>query len=288
MSVDNAQDELEVQEDQEVKESILSRKPYEGQERAEALVPENAPTEDEDEELSKSEETDELDPEEKTFKKRYGDLRRHSTKKQRDLQKRIEALESSLEENKANPQMPVDEEAIAAWKEEYPEAYDVFVQVARQEADGKMSEVQALRQELDEAHLETAQEKAVNVIRERHPDWDDIRESDDFHIWASEQPQSIQDTVYDNETDGEAAARVLDLFKLDNDMSTNVSSNPKKEMKKAAAELVTRSNSKSAVVDGKPKKVWKTSEISKMSLSEYERHEDDILLAREEGRLVEG
>jgi len=50
---------------------------------------------------------------------------------------------------------------------------------------------------------------------ERHPDFEDIRNSDDFHGWAKEQPKVIQDWIYSNANDAELASRALDLFKKD-------------------------------------------------------------------------
>jgi hypothetical protein len=34
-------------------------------------------------------------------------------------------------------------------------------------------------------------------VKERHPDFEDIRNSDDFHGWAKEQPASIQAWIYE-------------------------------------------------------------------------------------------
>ena len=50
---------------------------------------------------------------------------------------------------------------------------------------------------------------------EKHPDFDEIRNSDDFHSWAKEQPQSIQDWIYNNSNNPDLASRALDLFKKD-------------------------------------------------------------------------
>ena len=62
----------------------------------------------------------ELSPEEKNFKKRYGDLRRHSQKKEEEFNAKIEALEAKL--NKAAKQelvLPKTDEELEAWTKEY-------------------------------------------------------------------------------------------------------------------------------------------------------------------------
>ena len=33
------------------------------------------------------------------------------------------------------------------------------------------------------------------------PDFDELRESDDFHNWAEEQPKWVQDALYENQDD---------------------------------------------------------------------------------------
>ena len=48
-----------------------------------------------------------------------------------------------------------------------------------------------------------------------HPDFDKIRESDEFHDWAEEQPKWVQDALYDNDNDARSAARAIDLYKVD-------------------------------------------------------------------------
>ena len=62
---------------------------------------------------------------------------------------------------------------------------------------------------------ELIRQDAEKRLMERHPDFEDIRNSDDFHGWAKEQPKSIQDWIYNNADDADLASRALDLFKKD-------------------------------------------------------------------------
>ena len=42
-----------------------------------------------------------------------------------------------------------------------------------------------------------------------------IRDSDEFHEWAEEQPKWVQDALYENDNDARSAARAIDLYKAD-------------------------------------------------------------------------
>ena len=74
-------------------------------------------------------------PEEKTFKKRYGDLRRHSQKQKQDFDEKISALESQLSEaTKAQIQLPKSEEEIEVWSKEYPDEAAIIETIAIKKA----------------------------------------------------------------------------------------------------------------------------------------------------------
>ena len=60
-----------------------------------------------------------------------------------------------------------------------------------------------------------AREKAEVELLRLHPDFNDIRDSDDFHEWADEQPKWVQDALYENDNDARSAARAIDLYKAD-------------------------------------------------------------------------
>jgi hypothetical protein len=82
-------------------------------------------------------------------------------------------------------------------------------------------------------------EKAEAELMRIHPDFDDIRDSDDFHEWAEEQPKWVQDALYDNDNDARSAARAIDLYKADKGITE------KKPSNKDAAKSVETRNSRS-------------------------------------------
>ena len=117
---------------------------------------------------------------------------------------------------------------------------------------------------------------------DKHPDFEDIRNSDDFHGWAKEQPKSIQDWVYNNADDADLASRALDLFKRDIGMDVPKKSNSQKS-RKSAADMVS---TKTTTVEPQQQKVWTEKEIAAMSMDEFDRYEAEISEAMQQGRIA--
>ena len=92
--------------------------------------------------------------------------------------------------------------------------------------------------------LNATKEKAEAELMRLHPDFGDIRDSDEFHEWADEQPKWVQDALYDNDNDAKSAARAIDLYKVDK----NIIKKP--NVKNDAAKAVkTKNNSTEPDVD---------------------------------------
>jgi hypothetical protein len=109
------------------------------------------------------------------------------------------------------------------------------------------------------------------------------KNSEDFHNWAKEQPQSIQDWVYSNANDADLATRALDLFK--NDLGIGVPEKKKSSSKKtkSAADMVS---TKTTNIEPQQQKIWSEKEISAMSMDEFDKHEAEISEAMQQGRIV--
>ena len=83
---------------------------------------------------SEEEESDEnLSREEKSFKKRYGDLRRHMADKEKEWKEKMES-------NTSTPlRAPSSDEDIEAWAEKYPDVAAIVETIASKKADEKLS-----------------------------------------------------------------------------------------------------------------------------------------------------
>ena len=127
---------------------------------------------------------------------------------------------------------------------------------------------------------QSAEERLIS----KHPDFEDIRNSDDFHSWAKEQPKSIQDWIYKNADDADLASRALDLFKKDIGMETsNTKPSSTKPTRGSAADIVS---TKTTSVETQQEKVWSEKEIAAMSIAEYDKYENAISEAWQEGRII--
>jgi len=223
-----------------------------------------------------------LNAEEKSFKKRYGDLRRHSQQQQTTLQKQIDELRSQLQQSTEKQiSLPKSEEELAEWAKTYPDVAKIVETIAIKKAKEQTQALDERFKQLDEREHKTSKDKAEAELMRLHPDFDVIRDDDDFHNWVEEQPKWIQDALYDNESDAKAAARAIDLYKADKGIKVK-----KSTADKSAAESVNTRSSRSAPTGESTDGVFYESQVSKMSTFEYEKNQEAIAKALQSGKFV--
>ena len=219
-----------------------------------------------------------LSAEERTYKKRYSDLRKHLNKQSEEI-KELKAQMAEAAKGQLLP--PKSDEEIDAWTKKYPEIASIVETKAAKIAEEKFAKADKRLQEIDKLNAETQRTKAENAIRKIHPDFDELRESDDFHNWAGEQPKWVQDALYENLDDPRSVVRVIDLFKVDNGMDIK---SKKKTTKEAASQVKTKRTTK---IDGEGVSGQiLESQVQKMSAKEYEARSDDIMEAIRSGKFV--
>lgn len=237
------------------------------------------------EELKKDEMQEEaVGKEEESFKKRYGDLRRHLADKEKDWTKRLETLETQL--NKATKNeliLPKSEEEIDEWSKQYPDVAGIVETIASKKARESSAEIEKRLKEIETLRESAKKEKAEAELLALHPDFDKIRDSDEFHNWAEEQPKWVQDALYENPDDARSAARVIDLYKADNNIA-KVSST--KNSDKEAASAIRPSRSRSTPQADETASYLKESQVNRMSAQEYEKNSDNIMEAIRSGKFV--
>ena len=221
----------------------------------------------------------ELNAEEKSFKKRYGDLRRHMSEKENEWKERLSALEKRMEGENIRP--PKSSEDIEQWASKYPDVAGIVETIAAKKAQEMFSKAEGKLQELNEAHEEASRVKAENIIRKTHKDFDDLRAADEFHDWADEQPKWVQDALYENSDDPKSVVRVIDLYKSDKGLTPAA----KKEKTKAAASSVTR-RTKTQVDVADANDVIRESDVARMSDKQFEERSDEINKAIRSGKFV--
>lgn len=115
-----------------------------------------------------------------------------------------------------------------------------------------------------------------------HPDFGEIRDSDDFHDWADEQPKWVQDALYENDNDARSAARAIDLYKADR----GITSDKKKKSSKGAAEAVSTKRERNTPQADETSTYLKESQVQAMSPQEYEKRSDEIMEAIRTGKFI--
>lgn len=231
------------------------------------------------EETEAQEDDSRLSAEEKSFKKRYGDLRRHMSDKEKEWNEKLEALEARSKREGIVP--PKSDEDIEKWASEYPDVAGIVETIAAKKAQEMFNKAESRLQELDEAHSEAQRVKAENIIRKSHEDFDELRQSDQFHDWADKQPKWVKDALYENMDDPASVVRVIDLYKIDNGMTVAA----KKQSKKAAASTVAKGTRTSIDAEGAQGTI-KESDVAKMSNKEFEEMQDKINEAMRKGKFV--
>ena len=230
------------------------------------------------EEVSEEDDT-KLSGEEKSFKKRYGDLRRHMNEKEKSWKDKFETLENRLSNEVITP--PKSDEDIAAWAEKYPDVAGIVETIAQKKAQELFNKTENRIEELNEAQSETARIKNENIIRETHSDFDQLREADEFHNWVDNQPKWIQNALYENADDAASVVRVIDLYKVDKGLTTK----DKKAKSKAAASMVSKGSKAKVDADDSSNSI-RESDVAKMSNSEFEKKSEEITQAMRSGKFI--
>ena len=217
------------------------------------------------------------------YKKRYDDLKKHYDSKLNEFKSREQELLEQAAENRPSYVAPKSPEELEKFREEYPDVYEVVETVSHLQSEEKSKDLREKLEKLQSREQELIRKDAEKRLMDKHPDFEDIRNSDDFHGWAKEQPKSIQDWVYNNADDADLASRALDLFKKDIGMDVAPKKSNSKQSKKSAADMVS---TKTTSVEPQQEKVWTEREIARMSMAEFDKHEAEISTAMQEGRIA--
>jgi len=217
------------------------------------------------------------------YKKRYDDLKKHYDSKLNEFKSREQELIEEATSNRTEYKAPKSPEELEEFKNNYPDVYEVVETVAHLQSETKAKVLEERLSKLQERENNLVRQSAEKRLMERHPDFEDIRNSDDFHGWAKEQPKSIQDWIYSNASDADLASRALDLFKKDFGIEPTKTESSSKQTRKSAADMVS---TKTKSIEPNQQKVWSEKEIAAMSIAEFDRYESEISEAMQYGRIV--
>ena len=217
------------------------------------------------------------------YKKRYDDLKKHYDTKLNQFKIREQELIEEASKNRTEYQAPKTEEELEEFKKNYPDVFEVVETVAHMQSESKAKVLEERLSKLQQREQELIRKDAEKRLMDRHPDFEDIRSSDDFHSWAKEQPDSIQKWIYSNADDADLASRALDLFKKDIGMDVPQKEKSSSKTTESAADMVS---TKTTTVEPKQQKIWSEREIAAMSMDEFDKYEEEISNAMQEGRIT--
>ena len=257
-------------------------KPFESSEGIFFEKPSNAIDESDDIEMVKQEETKDTPYKKPDYKKRYDDLKRHYDSKLNEFKSREEELLDEATKNRTEYKAPKTEEELEEFKNSYPDVYEVVETVAHLQSESKAKVLEERLSKLQEREQQIVQQESEKRLMENHPDFDDIRNSDDFHSWAKEQPEAIQDWIYKNANDADLASRAIDLFKKDIGLDTPKRKRSSSKKTSSAADMVS---TKTTSVEPTQEKIWSEKEIAAMSIAEFDKYESEISDAMQQGRI---
>ena len=145
------------------------------------------------------EETDEKKPkedrpvgvEDAAFKKRYDDLKRHYDE---TISKHKDEVLKLKKEKEAVASQPIfkSKEDLEEWRKDYPDMYDSVMQLTTEATLKSKQEMEEQLLEIKKQQSSLSRDRAEVELAKKHPDFKEIRESGDFHDWASVQDSTVQ------------------------------------------------------------------------------------------------
>ena len=227
-------------------------------------------------------------PADKTdWRKRHGDLKSFHDKSVNELRKEVDLLRTQLTDAaKKQIKFPKSEEEVTEWISKYPDVAAIVETIAMKKVAELRGEVEDQRAVLKKSEFEVAFARCTNKITKEHPDFFELREDENFVSWIQTQPKYVR-TAFDDDLElddledaAETVINALELYKL-----KNKKPEPKKNdnAREAARSVGTRSSA--APKDTSDGYLFKESDVEKMHIREYEKHEAAILKAISEGKF---
>ena len=218
------------------------------------------------------------------YKKRYDDLKRHYDEKVQAFKQREKEMEQAMQSAAAsqNITLPKSPEELERFKQEYPDVFDVVETIATLKAQERASSLEQEIEVIREREKELKVQSAYRELMSNHPDFNEIKADEKFLAWLDDQPETISDGIYKNNTDARWASRVLDLYKAD----MGISKKKQSKSNESAAAAIRSPKAKDIVSEAQgDTKIWKVSQIARMKPHEFEKLESELDAARSEGRI---
>lgn len=218
------------------------------------------------------------------YKKRYDDLKKHYDSKIAEFKQKEQELIAEVAAKEPKYQAPKTLEELEQFKAKNPDLYETVETIAHLQSETQTEQLHQQLSALQEREAEIMKREAESILKQNHPDFEEIRGSEEFHEWAKAQPEDIQKWIYSNSSDGTLASRAIDLYKMEKGIAQSPQKRQSKEKESgSAADMVS---TKTTAVDAKAPKIWTEREIAAMSVDEFDKYEKEINQAISEGRIA--
>jgi|TARA_R100000081_G_C4780537_1_gene151214 hypothetical protein len=229
---------------------------------------------------------EETKKEKTNYKKRYDDLKKHYDEKVADFKQKELELLAKAEETKVELPKLRSPEDLEQFKNKYPDLFETVETVAYLKSEEKTKALEAKLQALQEREANIVRKEAEESLRDKHPDFEDIKGDDDFHAWANEQPEQIQGWIYNNPDNVALAIKAIDLYKLETGKGVKAPSKRTKSKSQSSSSAADMISTRTTSIESKEPKVWTRKEIASLSMADYDKYEQEIDQAVMEGRVV--
>lgn len=218
------------------------------------------------------------------YKKRYDDLKKHYDQKISEFKQKEQQMSAETRAAQPEYKAPKSIEDLEKFKSQYPDLYETVETVAHLQSQQQTEALKTKMSVIEERERAIQRQEAETTLRERHPDFEDIRGDDKFHEWAKEQPDAIQSWIYDNPDNVNLAVKAIDLYKMEAGIKPSSRAKPAKlqSSKDSAADMIS---TKTTSVDAKQPKIWTQREIAALTIQQYDKYEQEIDQAIIEGRV---
>ena len=220
--------------------------------------------------------------EDSNWKDRYGNLRSYSQRKENEWKEREAKYQEQIASlTKREITLPTSPEQVSEWARQYPDVAKIVETIAIQKASEQTTEINKRLESIAEKEEVNKREAAQLKLAKAHPDFfDDIRGRDDFHQWLATKSKRIQDVIYGDDYDADAAIDVVSMYKQE----TNTKPARKPAASSNDAARAVPNKARVARIDNNEAH-FSESQVARMSAAEYAKNEEAIDKAINEGRF---
>jgi hypothetical protein len=219
-------------------------------------------------------------PEEETFKKRYGDLRSYSQRREAELKEELENLKRQMAKvAKGEIRPPKSESEIVEWEKEYPDFAQIMDARVERVVESKIKDIKVQTNQLKK-------DKALMALRKFQPDADEILNSSNFHEWLKTQSSITQNAILKS-LNVEDASDVIEKYKI------KVLSKEKKsgdddfeDTRNTARTVRTKSSAPVVTDDFGGEYLYSESQIQKADGRWWDANEEKVKKAMREGKVM--